>query len=188
MNGNTFYGNISDILKVFIRIIDIPAAIAIAFVIYFGAIYLIVVSNRMMPPLQKRVVSMKCFLDSLENAGSSGDVFILGSSVLLEGIDCNIVDEALSSGKSSYNLAFTGAGPRQWLLMLPSVKAVQPSVVALCADMGHIWELNHIPSARLAIAGFGVILMLSGVIAATHITDTTLYAPYSFHNRKYFLY
>lgn len=108
---------------------------------------------RIMPPSSARVVQLKSFLDQRAGSHQEGDVYLLGSSVLLEGIDCVLMDPLLPGGHRSFNLAWTGAGPRQWLLVLPSVAATTPSAVVLCVDLMSITSSSPIPENFLAIAG-----------------------------------
>jgi hypothetical protein len=108
---------------------------------------------RIMPPSSARVVELKSFLHQQVANHQEGDVYLLGSSVLLEGIDCGLMDPLLPGHHCSFNLAWTGAGPRQWLLVLPSVVAARPSAVVLGVDLMSITSSSPIPENLLAIAG-----------------------------------
>ncbi len=140
--------------RAILRIFDIPLMALAAGGLFFLSIYFIVVQGRVMPVTRERMVEVKKFLDRQSAEKNYGDVYFLGSSVLLEGIDCDIIDRTLPHGLESYNLALMGAGPPQWLLLAPSLKRIRPSLIVLCADLAGITGLASIPEDGLAIAGW----------------------------------
>ncbi|MBN2561226.1 MAG: hypothetical protein JXQ75_09880 [Phycisphaerae bacterium] len=129
---------------------------ALAFAAYLAAAYVVVACWRIMPQGLDRIVSIKSALDQRSEKKETRDVYVLGSSVVLEGVDCTVIDRFLPDGRQSYNLAWTGATPREFLLMLPSLARVHPSMVVIGADVGSVVTPlpNPIPDARLSVAGW----------------------------------
>jgi hypothetical protein len=127
---------------------------AVSLLLYCLAAYLIIDRNQVMPVSRERLVEIKKFLDSQTEFNRHKDIFIFGSSTTIEGLDCNIIDEFLPKGSTSYNLAWTGGSPHQLLLILPSVTAARPAMVILCVDYWSLFENPRIPSEWLNIAGW----------------------------------
>lgn len=142
--------NLAALLKVW----HIPAAVLAAGAVYFAAIHYSVVDRLVMPVTRQRMIETKRFLDRQASSGQDGAIYLLGSSVLLEGIDCRVLDRHLPDGVSSYNLALMGAGPPQWLLLAPALRSARPSLVLMCTDLAGVSGLASIPKDGLAIAGW----------------------------------
>ncbi|MCY2930935.1 MAG: hypothetical protein NTV86_15895 [Planctomycetota bacterium] len=126
----------------------VPAAIGL----YCLAAYVIVVRGHVIAPSHERIICIKEFLDSQAAAGKKGDICFLGSSVTIEGLDCDIVDRSLPAGIRSYNLGWTGAGPRQWLLMGPALRASRPGTVVMCTGLGTIMQGADLRPDTITIA------------------------------------
>ena len=135
---------------------EIALAVIVALGVYLLAVREVVGVWRVMPPALDRLVSIKQFLGHQAETDSAGAVYLLGSSVLMEGIDCGPIDELLPDGRQAYNLSWSGAGPRQWLLMVPSLVAAKPALVVFCTDLLTATEPPPIliPDARLDIANW----------------------------------
>jgi hypothetical protein len=81
-------------------------------------------------------------------------VAVLGSSVVLEGIDCGALSAPLPAGARCENLAWTGGTPRQWLLVEPALRRSPPGVIILGLDLFALLHPEPIPADVLAIAGW----------------------------------
>lgn len=141
-------------LRAFATVWDIPIILIAALGFFFVAAYELVDRQRILPVSRERIVEMKSFLDRQVAEGRKGDVYFLGSSVTVEGIDCDVINPLLPAGRHSFNLAWTGAGPREWLLALPSIQATQPSLVVMCSDVDTVLKSTPIPEDLLAIANW----------------------------------
>ncbi len=134
------------------RLWSVPLAVAVGFTLYLCAAILIVGQWRLMPPAMNRMVEIQRFL--LKQAGGdSRPILLLGSSVLLEGVDAQELDAA-AGGAASFNLAWTGATPRQWLLVLPAAVAARPGAIGLFVDLPSLAAAGAIPEARLNLAAW----------------------------------
>ncbi|MBN2446896.1 MAG: hypothetical protein JXO22_09230 [Phycisphaerae bacterium] len=146
----------SENLRAVASLVDVALIVALAFGAYLLVSYLVVAKWHVIPQGLKRIVAIKSFLDDQASSGHHGDVCILGSSVVLEGIDASVIDGMLTDERQSYNLSWTGATPREFLLILPAVAEARPSLVVISADFGSVTTPlpNPIPDDRLTIAGW----------------------------------
>lgn len=140
--------------RAFLGVVDVPLVAAAAVAAYCLLAWLVVDRGRVLPVSRERMVEMKGFLEKQAASGVAGDVFFLGSSVLIEGVDCGIVDPSLPAGRKSYNLAWTGADARQWILVLPSLKAAKPACVVACVDIAAVRNAAPIAEDLLTIANW----------------------------------
>ena len=143
-----------DNFRALLRMGDVPVVVAMAFVTYFAMAYLIVARWHIMPITPQRIVAIKKFLDQRANPKSQREIYCLGSSVVIEGLDCDIVDAELTDGRHCYNFGWTGAGFRQWLLILPAITTAQPEAVVLCTDFFSLVGTNPISETRMNIAAW----------------------------------
>lgn len=137
-----------------LRIVDGLLIVLLAGAAFLFVIHFLVVDNRVMPVTRARLVAMHEFLETQAAAGEFGDVYFLGSSVLLEGVDCRIIDERLPAGIESYNLSLMGAGAPQWILLAPALRRARPSWVVMTVDMTGVTGLQKIPEEGMAIAEY----------------------------------
>ncbi|HUV66652.1 MAG TPA: hypothetical protein VMW24_22385 [Sedimentisphaerales bacterium] len=101
--------------------------------LYLLTLWGIVARECIMPVARERTVRIHEFLQAkAAEQGEARDIYVLGSSVVVEGVDCHVIDPLLKDGWESYNLAWTAAGPKQWLLILPALERARPSIVVLC--------------------------------------------------------
>jgi lysophospholipase L1-like esterase len=168
MNTN---GRINNLLTL-LRIWDVALIVVAAFGIYLGAAALVVGKWQVMPPELERLVEVSKFLDHQAELEAGGSIYFLGSSIVFEGIDCDVVDRFLTNGRRSYNLAWTGASCRQWLLVLPSVAASNPDTVVLCVGTPSLSKPRKISEARLNIAAWWNFLSEEDLEAFSGILDT----------------
>jgi len=145
---------IRDNFRAIISVLDIPSVFAVSLLLYCFLAYLIIDELGVMSPARRRIVEIKRFLDSQSSAEEKNGVYILGSSVTNEGLDCNIVDKLLPDGLESYNLAWTGGYFKQWVLMLPAVKAAPSSLTVLCVDICSLSKPSPFPLELLNIANW----------------------------------
>ena len=108
-----------------LRVVDIPLLAMLALGIYFATAYELVDRLRLMPLAHSRLLNSK---ELLLARGASGerDVFLLGSSVVVDGIDCQVIDKELPPGVRSFNIAWAGSGPGRWPLIEPALAQAHP--------------------------------------------------------------
>jgi hypothetical protein len=131
---------------------DVPAAVAVAFCAALLVILGLVPQARVMPLQLERTLEVQQHLAS--GAGPRGGVAVLGSSVVLEGVDCAELARQLPAGAPCENLGWTGASPRQWLLVEPALRRSPPRVIVLGLDLLALLHPDAIPTNLLAIAGW----------------------------------
>ena len=129
------------------RIVDVPLAVAFAFGLALLLIFAVVQGVGVMPVSLARIVSVQRHLAS--GAGPVGGVAVLGSSVVLEGVDCAELGRAPCE-----NLAWTGGNARQWLLLEPALRKSAPRVLVLGLDLFTLLAPDSIPPDRLTVAGW----------------------------------
>jgi len=106
-----------------------------------------------MPVTLQRLVEIRHFLTSAPQAGGERSFFV-GSSVLLEGIDCDVIDKNFSASRKFYNISWTGGDPLQWLLLLPALQKSAPRETVLCVDLIAMTRLRPVPDNILAVAAW----------------------------------
>lgn len=147
------YATRRDNLLALLKIADVPLLVALALGIYFATAYLLVDQWRWMPVAHARMLNTT---ELLRERGREGyhDVYFLGSSVVVDGIDCEVVDEQLPGGIESFNLGGIGTGPTRWVLQEDSLKRSHPAAVVLVFDL--LSSLSNTPMARhqAAVAGW----------------------------------
>ncbi|MFO0838569.1 MAG: hypothetical protein U1D55_08560 [Phycisphaerae bacterium] len=159
--------------------LDLVFAAIVGFGLYLGAAFVLVGQYRIMPVGLARIVEVGSFLHAQEGQARQSNaerrVFLLGSSVLLEGVDCELLDRAANSNvvdltpktgdatargvdetvlTRSFNLAWTGATFRQWLLVLPAIRKASPATLVLCVDLPNLASAEPIPAQRLNLAAW----------------------------------
>lgn len=139
-------------LAALLRVWDVPAAVALAFCTALLVILALVPKARVMPLLLERTLAVQQHLAS--GAGPVGGVAVLGSSVVLEGVDCAALATQLPAGAPCENLGWTGASPRQWLLVEPALRRSPPRVIVLGLDLFALLHPDPVPTNLLAIAGW----------------------------------
>jgi hypothetical protein len=130
------------------RVLDLPLVVALAFGCALLVILGLVAGAGLMPVSLARIVSVQRHLAS--GAGPSGGVAVLGSSVVLEGVDC----AELTTRVACENLAWTGGNARQWLLLEPALRKSAPRVLVLGLDLFTLLAPDAIPRDRLTVAGW----------------------------------
>ncbi len=135
---------------------DIALAVVLAFACYVLLAWLVIDRWRVMPLGRARILEIKAFLDDRTSGAvaPSGDVYLLGSSVAVEGLDGSIIDAMLPAGRRCYNLAWTAGRPRVWRLLLPSVLSANPAAVVLCVDLSATTNSLPVPLDILALAAW----------------------------------
>jgi len=136
------------------RMGDLPILVAAAFGLYLLAAYGLVDRLGVLPTSRARMVGMQQFLAAQTAPQQSGAVYFLGSSVTVDGVDCDVIDAELGGKGPSFNLAWLGAGPRQLLLAAPLVRAADPSAVVIGLDLSGLATSTPIPEDLLTIAGW----------------------------------
>jgi hypothetical protein len=134
------------------RVADVPLAVAVGFGIALCALVVFVSRARLMPLGLGRIVAVQQRLAT--GAGPVGGVAVLGSSVVLEGVDCAQLATRLPDGTRCDNLAWTGGSPRQWLLVEPALRRSPARVLVLGLDPFALLHPIPIPDDRLAVAGW----------------------------------
>ena len=143
-----------DHVRALLKLLDGPLIVLLAGLVFLAAIYFVVVQWRVMPVTRARLVEVHEFLVNQAESGNKGDVYFLGSSVLLEGVDCDLSDPVLPDDVKSYNLALMGAGAPQWILLAPALREVTPSRVLMTVDLTGVTGLQKIPEEGMAIADY----------------------------------
>jgi hypothetical protein len=139
-------------LRALVRVADVPVAIAVAFALYALGIWVVVAEANVMPVGLRRILEVQRHL--AEGSGPSGGVAVLGSSVVVEGVDCTVLARQLARGTACENLAWTGGNLRQWLMIEPALRKSPPRVLALGLDLFSLLDFGPLPPDRLAIAGW----------------------------------
>ena len=143
-----------DNIRALLRMGDVPVVVVLAFATYLAVAYLVVGRWHVMPITAQRIVEIKKFLDRCAEPESHREIYCLGSSVVLEGLDCDIIDAELTDGSHCYNLSWTGSGFRQWLLILPAIITSQPDAVVLCTDFFSLAGTKPVSQTRMNIAAW----------------------------------
>ncbi len=141
-------------LRSVISVLDGPLVILLAGLAFLFVIQWLVVDLRLMPVTRARLVEVHEFLKQQAESGNNGGVYFLGSSVLLEGVDCSIIDPALPDDVESYNLALMGAGAPQWMLIADALRETRPELVVMTIDLTGVTGLQVIPEEGMAIAEY----------------------------------
>jgi len=139
-------------LHALLRVAEVPVAVAVAFGLYALGIWAVVAEARVMPVGLRRILEVQQHLAA--GSGPSGGVAVLGSSVVIEGVDCAVLARQLAQGTACENLAWTGGSLRQWLLIEPALRHSPPRVLALGLDLFALLASGPLPPDRLAIAGW----------------------------------
>ena len=134
------------------RVSDIPLLIALAFALFAIGIWLAVVQAGVMRVSLARILAVQRHL--VTEGGPSGGVAVLGSSVVVEGVDCAVVRAQLQPVAPCENLAWTGGDLRQWLLIQPALRRSPPAVLVLGLDLFTLLDPSPIPADRLALASW----------------------------------
>jgi len=127
----------------------LASAAAVGSGLFLGSAMLMSQTECGVPPLIGRLHGIQIDLASRE---CSRGTFVLGSSIGLEGIDCDAVSKQESALSPCRNYSRGGASPRQWLLLLPSVVDASPRRVVLTADVPSLNGSAPIPPEVLAAA------------------------------------
>jgi hypothetical protein len=141
-------------LRSVITLLDGPLIVLLAGVVFLFVIKWLVVDLRLMPVTRVRLVEVHEFLLQQVESGNDGGVYFLGSSVLLEGVDCSIIDGVLPDDMESYNLALMGAGAPQWILIADALRETRPELVVMTIDLTGVTGLQVIPEEGMAIAEY----------------------------------
>ena len=139
-------------LRALRRVADLPLLVALGFGLYFAGIWAVVVRAEVMPQGLLRILDVQRHL--LAGEGPTGGVAAFGSSVVIEGLDCEALARGLPPATPCQNLAWTGGNVRQWLLVTPALRESPPRVVLLGLDLFTLLNPDTVPVERLAIAGF----------------------------------
>jgi hypothetical protein len=132
-----------------VRLIDRVLAVLVGVGVFLVLAVVIIDRLRVMPPGLKRYANVKNFLDA--QRARPGGVYLLGSSVTLEGLDAERVERARGAGPTVYNLAWTEGGYRQWPLIHPRLLRTQPSRVVMVRDWPALTHPVEILPERLRV-------------------------------------
>ncbi len=141
-------------LRALLALVDGLFFTLLAGVAFLLVIHWLVVDLRVMPVTRARLVEVHEFLTDQAAESHTGDLYFLGSSVLLEGVDCTMIDPVLPDGTQSYNLALMGAGAPQWMLIADALRQTQPAWVIMTIDLTGVTGLQKIPEEGMAIAEY----------------------------------
>lgn len=140
-------------LRALAQLLDVVVLAIVAIGCYLVGIYWLVDQRRIMPLTLNRMVSVNALLQQQQAEGLH-EALIVGSSVVVDGIDCDRIDQQLPSGLRSYNLAWTGAGPQRWLLIESAMRRARPRAAVLALDLTSALHHERIPDDVLAVAGW----------------------------------
>lgn len=127
--------------------------IAVGIALYLLAAEWAVGRERIMPTAMRRILAVHDFLERQSAVSQFGDVYVLGSSVSIEGIDCGILDTKLGP-RHAYHLGWTGGTVRQATVILPALTRARPALAIYASDVGSIDAGGEIPLERLAIGAW----------------------------------
>ena len=128
---------------------SLTSAAATAIVLFLASSLIVSQMNCGAPPLIRRLQGIRCDLVSRTCAGGTA---VLGSSIGLEGVDCDVVSRQDGALGPCRNYSRGGATPRQWLLLLPDVVTAAPRRVVLSADVSALGGSTPIPTEVLVAA------------------------------------
>ena len=141
-----------DSLRALFGVGDLVGLSALSFGLALLLIWGLVVERRVMPIGLLRILTVEQHLRA--GAGPIDGVALLGSSVVVEGVDCERLRTALPPDTRCENLAWTGADVRQWLLVTPALLESPPRVVVFGLDLFTLLNPDELSDERLAIAGW----------------------------------
>ncbi len=107
---------------------------SIALLLYLVTMNLVVNKSLLFSLDARRIIEIYKFCSSIESSLHKNSNFIIGSSVAVEGIDADLLDQILGNGTSTYNLGVVGLTPVEALILEPAFKAGRPQVVVIGID------------------------------------------------------
>ncbi len=137
----------------------LTAAVA-GLAIFVCAANLAIGSAGFVPDLFARLRELGKFLNGRVASGvSDRDVYLVGSSVVGEGLDARLIEPLLPGGRRCFNLSWFGATPRELLLAAPAIARASPAMVVLCLSMSDMAVSRPVAAERAAYAAW------SGLVA-----------------------
>ena len=106
--------------------IELVLGASIALLLYLAIMNLVVSKSLLFSVDARRIIEVYKFCSSLGTASHKSSNFIIGSSITVEGIDADILDQALNNGTSTYNLGVVGLTSVEALILEPALKAGKP--------------------------------------------------------------
>ena len=114
--------------------IELIAGTAIAGVIYLVIMNMVVSKAILFPTDTKRIIEINNFCSSVGALSRNQSVFIVGSSIAVEGIDASLIDKALGNS-IVYNLGIVGLTPVEALILEPAFEAGRPKLAVIGVDV-----------------------------------------------------
>jgi len=113
---------------------ELALAASLALVIYLFAMGWIMTHCPLRSPYIQRIIETNLICDRLQKL-STPHVFVLGSSIVGEGIDATVIDNALDQRVLTFNLSNSGMSSREMLLLLPWILYARPAAVVIGIDV-----------------------------------------------------
>jgi len=132
---------------------EVVIGITLGSALFMLTLSVLITGLQIMPILLERAVAIHDFLGNRPQRSSGGEIYVLGSSVVLHGIDCRVLDSALSDGLRSYNLGLSSARPGFWLLFARDLVQASPAQVVICVDLLTLPTSDRMPADLLRLAG-----------------------------------
>ncbi|MBS1809834.1 MAG: hypothetical protein JST84_16855 [Acidobacteria bacterium] len=114
--------------------IELALGTSIALLLYLATMNFIVGKSFLFSVDTKRIIEVYKFCSSMKATPHKEANFIIGSSVAVEGIDADLLDQTLHNGTNTYNLGVVGLSPVEALILGPALKAGKPQFVVIGID------------------------------------------------------
>ena len=114
--------------------IELVLGASIALLLYLAIMNLVISKSLLFSPDARRIIEVYKFCSALGTASHKSSDFIIGSSITVEGIDADVLDQALNNGTSTYNLGVVGLTSVEALILEPALKAGKPQIVVIGID------------------------------------------------------
>lgn len=114
--------------------IELVLGASIALLLYLAIMHLVVSKSLLFSLDARRLIEVDKFCSSIGTTVHKNSNFIIGSSITVEGIDADILDQTLDNGTSTYNLGIVGLTPVEALILEPAFKAGKPQTVVIGID------------------------------------------------------
>ena len=118
--------------------------------VYAALFTYLLLPSKLVPVAVERTVRRAELLRELAKEGSR-PVLVFGSSVVLEGVDSEIIEALLPGDTAVYNIAESNAGLRNLMMNMPLIRTAQPQVLACCLRRSQLDadRLSELPSELL---------------------------------------
>jgi hypothetical protein len=114
--------------------VELVLGASIALLLYFAVMSVVVSKSLLFSVDTRRIIEIYRFCSALKATSHKEANFIIGSSIAVEGIDAELLDQTLDNGTNTYNLGIVGLTPVEALILEPALQAGKPTIVVIGID------------------------------------------------------